>query len=103
MKMFLDSAITDEIKHALEVWDLDGLTTNPRHIKNSGKPRLSVLEEIAGLFAGTDKPVSVEVNPHLTETGPIVAEALQQRLDGRVEAGRFFGFMSYIGLRAERI
>jgi transaldolase len=77
MKMFLDSAITDEIKHALEVWDVDGLTTNPKHIKNSGKPRLTVLEEIAGLFAGTDKPVSVEVNPHLSDAGQIVAEALE--------------------------
>jgi transaldolase len=77
MKMFLDSAITDEIKYALEVWDIDGVTTNPRHIKNSGKPRQTVIEEIAKLFAGTDKPVSVEVNPHLTATDEIVKEALE--------------------------
>jgi transaldolase len=77
MKMLLDSAIAEEIKHALEVWDIDGLTTNPRHIKNSGKPRRTVIEEIADLFAGTDKPVSVEVNPHLTDTDQIVQEALE--------------------------
>src|SRR5207249_2088429 len=31
MKLFLDSAKTDEIKHALALRDVDGITTNPRH------------------------------------------------------------------------
>ncbi len=74
MRMFLDSAQLDEIKHALEVWDVDGLTTNPRHVMNSGKPFRQVIGEIAELFAGTDKPVSVEVNPHLTDWKQIVNE-----------------------------
>lgn len=74
MKLFLDSAQTGEIKHAIESWDIDGLTTNPRHIKNSGKPFLHVLDEIAALFDGTAKPVSVEVNPHLTDWKAIVEE-----------------------------
>lgn len=73
MKLFLDSAKLDEIKHALEMWDLDGLTTNPRHIEQSGKPFRRVIEEIARLFEGTAKPVSVEVNPHLTDWQAIVA------------------------------
>jgi len=77
MKLFLDSAQTGEIKHAIESWAIDGLTTNPRHIKDSGKPFLRVLDEIAGLFAGTDKPISVEVNPHLTEADEIVEEGLR--------------------------
>jgi transaldolase len=77
MKMFLDSANTDEIRHALEMWDIDGVTTNPRHVQNAGKPFLRVLEEIAGLVAGTDKPVSVEVNPHLTDWKAIVREGLE--------------------------
>ena len=77
MKMFLDSAITDEIRHALEVWNIDGLTTNPRHVQSSGKPFSRVLEEIAKLFAGTDKPVSVEVNPHLSDWKAIVREGLE--------------------------
>jgi transaldolase len=77
MKLFLDSAQTGEIRHALESWDIDGLTTNPRHIKNSGKPFLRVLDEIAGLFDGTAKPVSVEVNPHLTDWQTIVEEGLR--------------------------
>ncbi len=46
MKLFLDSAKTDEIKHALELWDVDGLTTNPKHVQASGKPFRQVIEEI---------------------------------------------------------
>ncbi len=77
MKMFLDSAKTDEIRHGLEMWDIDWVTTNPRHVKESGKPFLQVIEEIAGLFAGTDKPVSVEVDPHLTDWEKMVEQALE--------------------------
>ena len=74
MKMFLDSAKTDEIKYALEMWDIDGVTTNPRHVQDAGKPFRAVIEEIAELFAGTDKPVSVEVDPYLTDWEKIVAQ-----------------------------
>jgi len=77
MKMFLDSAQVDEIRHALDVWDIDGLTTNPRHVMTSGKPFRQVIGEIAELFAGTDKPVSVEVNPHLTDWEQIVQDGTQ--------------------------
>jgi len=76
MKLFLDSAKTDEIQHALAMWDLDGITTNPRHVRDSGKSFLRVIDEIAELVGGTDKPVSVEVNPHLTDWKQIVAEGL---------------------------
>ena len=75
MKMFLDSAQLDELKHALDMWDIDGVTTNPRHVMVSGKPFRRVIGEIAELFAGTDKPISVEVNPHLTDPKQIVNEA----------------------------
>ena len=74
MKFFLDSAITNEIEYALKMWNLDGVTTNPRHVQASGKPFLTVIREIAALFAGTDKPISVEVNPHHTEYEKMVAE-----------------------------
>lgn len=74
MKFFLDSAKTDEIKYALDMWGLDGVTTNPRHVLASGKPFLKVIEEIGELFAGTDKPVSVEINPHLTDYKEMVAQ-----------------------------
>lgn len=38
MKYFLDSAKLDEIKYAYENYGIDGVTTNPKHIKLSGKP-----------------------------------------------------------------
>lgn len=75
MKFFLDSAIVDEVKFALEYFDIDGVTTNPRHVQVSGKPFLTVIQEIGELVAGTDKTVSVEVNPHMTEFNDLVAEA----------------------------
>ena len=74
MKFFLDSAMTDEIRYALDMWDIDGVTTNPRHVNVSGKPFLTVIEEIGQIFAGTDKPVSVEVNPHLDDWSDMVKE-----------------------------
>lgn len=77
MKLFLDSAQTDEIRMALNLWDIDGLTTNPRHVQSSGKPFRQVILEIAELFAGTDKPVSVEVNPHLTDWKQIVSQGVE--------------------------
>ena len=75
MKFFLDSAKVDEITLALESFDIDGVTTNPRHVQASGKPFMTVIREIAGLFAGTEKTVSVEVNPHLMTSKEMVAEA----------------------------
>lgn len=75
MKFFLDSAHIHEIEHALEMWDIDGVTTNPRHVQVSGKAFLTVIQEIAKLFQRTDKTISVEVNPHHTEHGAMVKEA----------------------------
>ena len=75
MKFFLDSAIVDEIRYALNMWNIDGVTTNPRHVNASGKPFMTVIKEIAGIFEGTDKPVSVEVNPHHDNWEDMVAEA----------------------------
>ena len=65
MQFFLDSAITSEIEYALDTFNIDGITTNPRHVQVSGKPFLSVIREIARLVEGTEKTVSVEVNPIL--------------------------------------
>jgi transaldolase len=74
MKFFLDSAHVNEIEYALNMWNIDGVTTNPRHVQVSGKPFLTVIREIAALVAGTEKPVSVEVNPHLDDPAEMVAE-----------------------------
>jgi transaldolase len=74
MKFFLDSAHVEEIEYALKMWDIDGVTTNPRHVQVSGKPFLTVIKEIGELVKGTDKTVSVEVNPHLDAFEKMVAE-----------------------------
>jgi transaldolase len=77
VKFFLDSAHTDEIAYAFDMWGFDGVTTNPRHVQVSGKPFLTAVAEIAELVADTDKPVSVEVNPHHDTWQAMVEEAEQ--------------------------
>jgi len=75
MQFFLDSALVDEIKYALDAFNIDGITTNPRHVQVSGKPFLTVIREIAKLVEGTEKTVSVEVNPHYMTCEEMVPEA----------------------------
>ncbi|RGY97491.1 transaldolase family protein [Clostridium sp. AM58-1XD] len=81
MKYFLDSAKLDEIKYAYENYCIDGVTTNPRHIKNSGKPFMQIVKDIAQWLKendleGADKfPVSFEINPHLDKWEDIVEAA----------------------------
>jgi len=75
MQFFLDSALVDEIKYALDAFNIDGVTTNPRHVQVSGKPFLTVIREIAKLVDGTQKTVSVEVNPHFMTYEEMMPEA----------------------------
>lgn len=81
MKYFLDSAKIDEIKYAYENYCIDGVTTNPKHIKLSGKPFMQVVREVAewireeGLEGMDQFPVSFEINPHLEKWEDIVAAA----------------------------
>lgn len=74
MKFFLDSAMADEISYALDTFDIDGITTNPRHVQVSGKPFMDAIKDIAELVKGTEKTVSVEVNPHIMDPDQMVAE-----------------------------
>ena len=76
MKFFLDSAKIDEIRYARDMWAIDGVTSNPRHIKASGKPFLSAVEDLAALGRefGDDFAISVEVNPHHTTAEAMVEE-----------------------------
>jgi transaldolase len=75
MQFFLDSAHVHEISAALEAFNIDGVTTNPRHVQVSGKPFLTVIREIAKLVEGTEKTVSVEVNPHFMTYEEMMPEA----------------------------
>jgi len=75
MKYFLDSGKIDEIRYGYENYRINGVTTNPRHIKNSGKPFLTVISELAEEFKSKDFPISVEINPHLDRAEAMIAAA----------------------------
>ncbi|MGL5253567.1 MAG: transaldolase family protein [Brevinema sp.] len=81
MRFFLDSAKMDEIQKGYELFRIDGITTNPRHIQSSGKPFYSVIKEIAawgakqGFKTWEDFPISVEVNPHFDKAVDMIAMA----------------------------
>ena len=83
MKYFLDSAKLDEIQYAYHTFGIDGVTTNPRHIMLSGKPFMTAITDIAAWIReegleGIDKfPVSVEINPHLTDADEMIQMAKQ--------------------------
>lgn len=74
MKYFLDSGKIDEIRYAYENYKIDGVTTNPRHIKESGKPFLTVINELAEEFKDKEFPISVEINPHLTKAADMIGQ-----------------------------
>ncbi len=81
MKYFLDSAKLDEIDYAYKNYGIDGVTTNPRHIRLSGKPFLQIVKDIAAWIRendleGMDRfPVSFEINPHLDKWEDMVEAA----------------------------
>lgn len=81
MKYYLDSAKIDEIDYAFKYLKIDGVTTNPKHIQNSGKPFLTAIKDIANWLEenhlqGKDVfPVSVEINPHLDNHLEMIEEA----------------------------
>jgi transaldolase len=58
MKFFIDTAEISEIRAALELGLVDGVTTNPSLIAKSGRVFQEVLAEIAALVDG---PISAEV------------------------------------------
>jgi transaldolase len=71
MKLFIDTADISQIREAWNWGIIDGVTTNPTHIANSGKDFDSVLAEI---FAIVDGPISVE--------------AVSTTAEGLIEEGR---------------
>ncbi|MBM9613694.1 fructose-6-phosphate aldolase [Desulfobulbus rhabdoformis] len=58
MKFFIDTANIDEIKNALALGMVDGVTTNPSLVAKEPRPFLDILKEICSLVEG---PVSAEV------------------------------------------
>jgi transaldolase len=75
MKYFLDSAKIDEIKYGLENWNINGVTSNPKHIRNVGKPFYTIIKEFAKEFDAIEFPISVEINPHLSKVEDMIQPA----------------------------
>ena len=70
MKIFLDTADVEAIRRANDTGLLDGITTNPMKIAETGKNFYSVIEEICSIVSG---PVSAEAVAHSADD--IVCEA----------------------------
>jgi transaldolase len=70
MKIFIDTADINEIKEAMSLGVLDGVTTNPSLVSKTGKPFEACIREILEVVPG---PVSVEVVA--TEHEAMVKEA----------------------------
>lgn len=58
MEIFIDTANTKEIKEAISMGIIDGVTTNPTLIARESRPAKDLLKEICSLVPG---PVSAEV------------------------------------------
>lgn len=58
MKLFIDTAMIEEIREANAMGVLDGVTTNPSLVSRTGKDFKTVVREI--LTEITDRPVSLE-------------------------------------------
>lgn len=74
MKYFLDSAKIDEIRYAYKYLKIDGITTNPNHIKNSGKSFNTICKELAAEFKDIYFPISIEIDPHLDKAEDMIRE-----------------------------
>ena len=71
MRFFIDTADIEEIRRAKSYGILDGVTTNPSLVSQTGRPFDEVMKEI---FAEVDGPISLEV--------------LASEADGMVEEGK---------------
>lgn len=58
MKIFLDTANTSEVSKFVDIGLVDGITTNPTLIANSGRNLFEVIKELAEMVKG---PISAEV------------------------------------------
>ena len=72
MKFFIDTANVDEIRKAVELGVVDGVTTNPSLIAREGRDFIEVVKEITEIVDG---PISAEVIS--LEADKMVEEALE--------------------------
>tara|TARA_Y100000310_G_scaffold345857_1_gene471548 strand:- start:1538 stop:2188 length:651 start_codon:yes stop_codon:yes gene_type:complete len=73
MDIYIDSAIVDEIKQAVDIGICDGVTTNPTLIMKAGRDYKETLKEIANIV-----------------DGPVSAETIALDAEGMVKEGKSF-------------
>jgi transaldolase len=71
MKIFVDSAVLEEVQSAKSIGCADGVTTNPTLILKSGRDLKTVIRDIAALIEG-----------------PVLAEVISEDRDGIVKEGK---------------
>lgn len=74
MKLFIDTAIVEDIRKANDMGVICGVTTNPSLIAKSGRDFKEVIQEITSIVDG---PISAEVSPNAATADEMVAEALE--------------------------
>ncbi|MGE5308851.1 MAG: fructose-6-phosphate aldolase [Deltaproteobacteria bacterium] len=72
MKIFIDSANVRDIREAMSLGVIDGVTTNPSLVAKENRPAVELLREICSIVPG---PVSAEVIS--LESSGMVAEAAE--------------------------
>ena len=72
MQFFIDTAKVEEIREAASWGILDGVTTNPSHVADTGRKFYEVLREICSIVDG---PISAEVTA--TDADGMIREARQ--------------------------
>lgn len=73
MKLFIDTAIVEDIRKANDLGVICGVTTNPSLIAKSGRDFKEVIQEIASIVDG---PISAEVSPDAATAEEMVAQAV---------------------------
>lgn len=71
MEFFIDTGIISEIKEAVSLGIIDGVTTNPSLIAKTGRSQEDVIKEISAII-----------------DGPISAEVISLEYDGMMKEGR---------------
>jgi transaldolase len=79
MKFFIDTADVREIRDLAETGMIDGVTTNPSLIAQSGREFTDVIEEICSFIDG---PVSAEVGHKLAKIAKNVVIKVPLTIDG---------------------
>ena len=75
MKLFLDSADPEKIKHALDFYPICGVTTNPSLIAKEGRDFVEVVKEITTIVDGpiSAEVISLEADKMVEEAKPLAA------------------------------